>query len=129
MRDLDFDLDLDLDLDGIGIGLTLDDLDLDLDIADLPSLDRQTRHRSEWWETTEDESHFLDLPTFDSASHRARHMVERMARQTLANAPSGVTDDDPVLPYQNRFVSLHELLADMDARELSILLGPDGGAS
>lgn len=121
MTGLDFDLDLG------GIGLTLDDLDLD--IADLPSLDRQTRHRSEWWETTEDESHFLDLPTFDSAAHRARYMVERMARQALVSAPCGVTDDDPILPYQDRFVSLHELLADMDARELSILLGPDDGSS
>lgn len=108
-------------LDLSGIGYEFDDLDLP-PLSPLP-LDRLRNRRDRWWTTSEAEAFHLDLPDFDSGANRARYMVDQMGRAALATIP-GSTIDDAIFPHDGVLVSLRELLATMDARELAVLLGP-----
>lgn len=108
-----------------GVGFTLDDLDIDDDLPALP-LDRPRYRSGAWWATSEAEAHHLDLPDFETGADRARYMVDQMGRGALAMVP-GSTADDALFPLDGVLVSLNELLATMDARELAVLLGAGVG--
>ena len=107
-----------LDLDGIGY--EVDDLDLPPP-SPLP-LDRPGNRRGSWWSTSDEEAHHLDLSDFETGADRARYMVDQMGRAALAMIP-GSTAHDAIFPLDGVLVSLRELLAIMDARELATLLG------
>ena len=106
----------------LGIGLTADDLDL-THMADpyacLP-MPKPSWQPTEWWETSDAESLFLDVPHFDSAGDRARFFVEEMGRAYLDQ--EGGSFDDPVFEYAGGLVSLNALLTIVSNIELGITL-------
>lgn len=110
-------------IDLTDIGLTLNELDLDDFDDDLPvlPLDRPRHRPTEWWMTTEAESHVLDLPHFTSAAHRARYFVAEAGRAALANI-EGATADDRLFELDGRAASLNELLASIDRGVVDDLL-------
>jgi hypothetical protein len=114
----------DMDDDGFslhGVGLTIDDLDLTLFASpDTATPIKPSWKPSEWWETTDQEYHFTDLPRFHSAGDRARYFVEEMGRAYLRTM--GQTDDydAEVFPYAEGMVSLNELLRIVTDSELGL---------
>ena len=94
-----------IDLDGVGIVMEAGEGDQPMRSSCRPGHDRPR-----WWTTTEAESHFFDLPDFDSASQRARFIVGEMGRAALGHVP-GATADDPLFDYGGRPASLNDLLA------------------
>ena len=105
-----------IDLDGVGMvveGRAVDDVAMP---------DRSRRSTYDWWTTTEAESHFLDLPDFDSARQRARYIVGEMGRAALAHFP-GATADDALFDYNGLPASLNDLLAVVERDAVDELLG------
>lgn len=103
-----------------GVGLTFDDLDIRDDDGSILPLDRPRHRPADWWTTTEAEDHFLDLPDFQSGAQRTRYHIKRMARAAMS-ALTGATDDDPLFPYEDKLVSLNELLAMIDDNAIARL--------
>lgn len=85
--------------------------------GDFLDLAPPTRHKPKWWQRSETEFWFTDMPEFSSIMDRGRWTVEEMARSVLATLAAD--EDDPVLERPDGSpVSLTELLAEMDAMEM-----------
>lgn len=88
--------------------------DADFLLADLP-MPRAGYRPEGWWTTTANEAEYLDYPSFESATDRARFTITAMARTTLAR--TGGTADDAVFPVDGKLSSLNQMLDEIDALE------------
>lgn len=86
----------------------------DFCLADLP-ITRPTYHPKGWWTTTANEAEYLDYPSFESATDRARYTITAMARTTLAR--TGGTADDALFPVNGSKLSLNQMLDEIDTLE------------
>ncbi len=92
----------------------LEEADADCLLADLP-MPRPSYRPTGWWTTTASEAEYLDYPSFESATDRARYTITAMARTTLAR--TGGTADDAVFPVGPAMMSLNQMIDEIDALE------------
>lgn len=91
-----------IDLEGVGIVFTTDDFD-ELEVEPLPAVAPKWR-ALRWWQDAPG-----DQPSFDDLESHACYTIERYARPVLDRLHA--SDDDPVLEYRGKMVSLNDLLA------------------